>query len=204
MDDPAELDRVGGTPSAVITRCIEPHPAPGAGPSLAWTCALAAALVEMVSADRARARIPAEPAAVAARRDRAAALRGRALELADSDVAAYTDVIAVLARRGSPAMAAGCATALSRAADPPLAIAGIAAELAALAAERGRRRPRRRAGEAVTAAVLAEAVARGCAPIVELNLGGARDDPRRDPARELAAARGRRARAGSRRDGRHG
>ena len=177
------------TLASLVGRVAGRDPAPGAGPSLAWTCALAAALVEMVSAIE-LGKDPAEPAAVAARRDRAAALRGRALELADTDVAAYTDVIAVLARREEPGHGGRLRAALSRAADPPLEIAGIAAELAALAADAAAGARGAVRGEAVTAAVLAEAVARGCAPIVELNLGGARDDPRRDRARELAAGAG--------------
>ncbi|MGH2866602.1 MAG: cyclodeaminase/cyclohydrolase family protein [Solirubrobacteraceae bacterium] len=34
----------------IVERVAAVDPTPGAGPSLAWTCALAAALVEMVSA----------------------------------------------------------------------------------------------------------------------------------------------------------
>ena len=49
-------------------------PTPGAGPSLAWTCALAAALVEMVSAVTLR-QDPGDPSAVEARRERAHVLR---------------------------------------------------------------------------------------------------------------------------------
>jgi hypothetical protein len=40
----------------------------------------------------------------------------------------------------------------------------------------------------VTAAVLAEAVVRACVTLVDLNLGGAPDDPRRARMRELADA----------------
>jgi hypothetical protein len=41
-------------------------------------------------------------------------------------------------------------------------------------------------GEAVTAAVLGEAVARAGGPVIDLNLASARADPRRARARELA------------------
>ena len=171
--------------TSLVGRVAGPDPAPGAGPSLAWTCSLAGALVEMVSAIE-LGKDPADPGAVATRRDRAAALHARALELADVDVAAYTEVLAVLARRTEPGHGARLREALSRAADPPLEIAGIAAELAALAADAAAGARGAVRGEAVTAAVLAEAVARGCVPIVELNLGGAGRDARRDRAGELA------------------
>src|SRR5262249_7381223 len=69
-------------------------PTPGAGPTLAWTCALAAALVEMVSAVTLR-KEPESPETIEARRDRAHALRAAALTLADEDAAAYGDVLAV-------------------------------------------------------------------------------------------------------------
>src|SRR5829696_9227553 len=166
------------TLTSLVDRVAALDPAPGAGPSLAWTCSIAAALLEMVSAIE-LAKDPAEPAAVTARRDRAETLRGRALELADLDVAAYTEVIGVLARREEPGHGGRLREALSRAADPPLEIAAIAAELAALAADAAAAARGGVRGEAVTAAVLAEAVARGCVPIVELNLGGARGDERR-------------------------
>lgn len=66
---------------------------PGAGPSLAWTCGLAAALVEMVSAVTLRQQ-PPDPSAIEQRRDRATAVRHQALSLADTDAAAYREVLA--------------------------------------------------------------------------------------------------------------
>ena len=85
----------------LIDRLAADDPAPGAGPAAAWACAMAAALVEMVTAVELR-REPADPAAVRARGERAASLRARALALADLDVAAYTRVLDVLARRDEP------------------------------------------------------------------------------------------------------
>ena len=175
------------TIATLVRRVASPDPAPGAGPSLAWTCALAAGLVEMISAIELR-KEPDDPAAVGARRDRAAALSARALELADEDVAAYSAVIATLERRSEPGHGGRLRSALAQAADPPMALVEVAAELASLAADGAHGARGAVRGEAVTAAVLAEAVARAGVPIIELNLGGARDDPRLARARELADA----------------
>jgi len=171
--------------AALVQRVASTDPAPGAGPSLAWTCALAAALVEMVSAITLSGD-PADAAAIAARRDRAAALRAQALELADRDVVAYSGVLAALRRRDEPGHGGRLRKALSDAADPPLAIMEIAAELSSLAADAASAARGAVRGEAVTAAVLAEAVVRAAAPLVELDLAGARDDPRRARVSELA------------------
>jgi formiminotetrahydrofolate cyclodeaminase len=173
--------------AGLVERVASADPAPGAGPSAAWTCALAAALVEMVCAVSLRKEAD-DPEETARRRDRAAALRARALELADEDVAAYTDVLAVIRRREQPGYATRLCDALSEAADPPLAIVEIAAEVTALAADAAAEARGGVRGEALTAAVLAEAVVRAGLPLVDLNLGGAPDDPRRARVRELAGA----------------
>jgi len=169
---------------ALVERVASADPAPGAGPSLAWTCAFAAALVEMVSAVALRKDGP--EAAAERRRDRASELRGVALALADADVTAYTAVLDVLRRRGEPGHGGRLRAALSDAADPPLAIVEIAAELTALAADAAEEARGGVRGEAVTAAVLAEAVVRAGVPLIDLNLAGAPDDPRRARVRELA------------------
>jgi formiminotetrahydrofolate cyclodeaminase len=160
-------------------------PTPGAGPSLAWTCALAAALVEMVSAVTLR-KEPENPAAIEARRDRAHELRTAALSLADADAAAYREVLAVQRRREEPGHPQRLREALADAADPLVRIVDTArevTELAAAAVEDARGGVR---GEALTALVLAEGVARGGVPLVELNLAGAPQDPRRAHVREAA------------------
>jgi methenyltetrahydrofolate cyclohydrolase len=163
------------------------EPTPGAGPSLAWTCALAAALVEMTSAVT-LAKEPEFPATIAARRDRAHALRTTALELADVDAAAYREVLAVQRRRDEPGHPQRLRRALADAADPLVRIIETAREVAELATgavadARGGVR-----GEAITALVLAQSVARGGAPLVELNLASDPQDPRRAQVREAAAA----------------
>ena len=161
-------------------------PTPGAGPSLAWTCALAAALVEMVSAVTLR-QSPGDPSAVEARRERAHVLRTAALGLADRDAAAYEEVLSVQRRRDEPGHPQRLQQALAHAADPLVNIVQAALEVAELAGAavtdaRGAVR-----GEAMTALVLAESVVRGAVPLVELNLAGDRADPRRALVREAAA-----------------
>jgi formiminotetrahydrofolate cyclodeaminase len=169
----------------LLERIASSEPVPGAGPSAAWTCALAAALVEMVCAVSLRK----EPsAALEARRERAAVLRADSCALAERDMAVYGEVLAARRRRGEQGGGERLQQALAAAADPPLAIAEAAAEVTGLAAEayadaRGAVR-----GEALTAAVLAEAVGRACAALVPLTRGGAPSDPRRARAAALLSA----------------
>jgi formiminotetrahydrofolate cyclodeaminase len=176
--------------SELLERVASSEPVPGAGPAAAWTCALSASLVEMVCAVMIR-REPDEDQARSVRSERASALRVGALALAESDMDAYSDVLAAR-RQGGGAL---LHSALAAAAGPPLAIAEAAAEVAALAADafadaRGGVR-----GEAATAALLAEGAARGAAGIVAFNLAGEPSDPRCARARELVeAARAARAR----------
>jgi formiminotetrahydrofolate cyclodeaminase len=173
----------------IVASVAARDPTPGAGPSLAWTCALAAALVEMVSAVTLR-KEPESPAAIEARVARAHALRTTALSLADLDAAAYRDVLAVVRRRVEPDHPQRLRQALADAADPLVRIietAGEVAELATGAVNDARGGVR---GEAMTALVLAESVARGGVPLVELNLAGDPQDPRRARVREAAAAAG--------------
>ena len=166
------------------------EPVPGAGPAAAWTCALAASLVEMVCAVMLRREADADGAR-SARSARASAIRVGVLALAERDMEAYRDVLAARRQGGAQLLHA----ALAAAAGPPLAIAEAASEVVALAADafadaRGGVR-----GEAATAALLAEGAARAAAGIVAFNLAGEPNDPRRGRARELVeAARAGRAR----------
>lgn len=175
------------TLSEIVDAVASRQPTPGAGPSLAWTCALAAALVEMVTAVMLD-KEPDDPAAVTARRARAGVLRAAALSLADLDAEAYRAVLAVQRRRDEPGHPQRLRQALADAADPLVRIVETAREVSELAAAavadaRGAVR-----GEAITALVLAESVSRGGVPLVELNLAGAPDDPRRALVRDAAAA----------------
>jgi formiminotetrahydrofolate cyclodeaminase len=160
-------------------------PTPGAGPSLACTCAIAAALVEMVTA-MALKKEPTDPVAVQESHDRAGALRLQALSLADTDIAAYANVLAVQRRREEPDHAKRLRQALLDAADPLVAIVDTAAELTTLAADAAAQARGGVRGEAVTAVMLAAAVAHAGVPLVELNLASAPKDPRLDRVRRAA------------------
>jgi formiminotetrahydrofolate cyclodeaminase len=173
----------------LLDRVASSEPSPGAGPSAAWTCAFAAALVEMVSAVALR-KDPPDRAATERRRVRAAELRERAAQLADADVTAYTEVLAALQRRGEPGHGRRLRNALSNAADPPAALAALAAEITRLAADAAAEARGGVRGEAITAAVLAEAVVRAAHRIVELNLAGAAGDPRRAEVHALMKSAG--------------
>jgi methenyltetrahydrofolate cyclohydrolase len=174
------------------------QPTPGAGPSLAWTCALAAALVEMANAVVLRHQ-PELADAITAERDRATALRKLALSLADKDAAAYRRVLAAQRDRETPDRARRIRRALVAAADPIVAIAEAAAEVTHLAADVAARARGGVRGEAVTAAALGCAVAEAGVSVVELNLAGTPDDPRHarvHQAADAARANRQRARAG--------
>jgi methenyltetrahydrofolate cyclohydrolase len=119
--------------------------------------------------------------------ERAEALRSRVEPLAMADADAYAKVLEALRLpRGVAAREAEVAAAISGAADVPLAVAEAASEvatLAALVAQAGSAPVR---GDAVVAAEIAEAAARGAAELVAINLGD-RNDARVRHAKELAA-----------------
>jgi formiminotetrahydrofolate cyclodeaminase len=159
------------------------EPAPSGGAAAALACALAAALVEMAASLTA----PDAPVPVTAMRERAAAIRSTATRLADDDAAAYGRVIEALrAPRDDAGRNERMREALSGAADAPLSIAegaSEAAELAAAVAYGGNPNLR---GDALTAALLAEAAALAAARLVEINLASAPGDARVERGRELA------------------
>ena len=171
----------------VLARVAARDPTPGAGPVAAWTCGMAAALVEMVSAVE-LGQDPEDPSVAERRRDRAAELRHRALELAEEDMAAYREVGAVLRRRDEPGHGARLREALSAAADPPMAVAEVAAEITALAADAAGRIRGGAKGEAISAAVMGETAVRLTVPVLDLNLASTPDDPRFARLGELRAA----------------
>jgi methenyltetrahydrofolate cyclohydrolase len=152
--------------------------APGGGAVAAVATATAAALVEMAAQFSSKHWDDAAEAAAQARE-----LRERTAPLAQADADAYA---AVIAARGGP----GHDEALSRAADVPLAIVEAAAGVAELAAELAARGNPNLRGDAVTAALLAEASARAAANLVEINLAERNRDQRIERAQELASAAG--------------
>jgi methenyltetrahydrofolate cyclohydrolase len=159
------------------------EPAPSGGAAAALACAFGAALVEMTAS----LTVPDGALPVAALRERAAAIRSTATRLADEDAAAYGRVIEALrAPRDDADRDARVREALSRAADPPLAIAECAAETAELAAALAHDGNPNLRGDALTGALLAEAAALGAARLVEINLASAPGDARVARARDLA------------------
>jgi formiminotetrahydrofolate cyclodeaminase len=148
-------------------------PAPGGGSTAAVACALAAALVEMSAGPP---------------HERAAALRARALELADEDLRSFGPVLdAERLPADDESRPERLRAALSAASDAPLAVAAVGCEVAELAAEVARRGRRHVEGDAAAAALLAEAATRAAARLVELNLAGMPDDSRLRTAGEYAS-----------------
>jgi formiminotetrahydrofolate cyclodeaminase len=154
----------------LLAEVAAPKPAPGGGSSAAVAVALAAALVEMCGDER------------------AAALRERALELAEADLGSYAPVLA--AQRlpaDDPERPERLRAARSEASTVPMEIAELGCEVAELAAGAARGGRRSLEGDATAGALLAEAATRAAVRLVELNLAEQADDPRLAAARELAA-----------------
>ena len=78
--------------------------------------------------------------------------------------------------------------AFAAAAEPPLQIARVAADIAELAQEVASRADQRLRPDALAAAALASAVARACAELVAVNLTATEDDPRVREAHSHAEA----------------
>ena len=169
-------DLLGGRLGDVLEALASPAPTPAGGSVAALAVGMAAALVEK-AADASR-ECWREAAGASAQ---AEALRLRAGPLAHAVAHAYEDALAALdAARDSEGGDTGGALgdALARAADVPLEIAAAASDtvvLGALVAERGDARAR---GDAVVAALLADAAARAAAHLVEINLTTVEDEPR--------------------------
>jgi formiminotetrahydrofolate cyclodeaminase len=158
-------------------------PAPGGGSSSGWACALGAALVEMTAAFEAkRSERLAEVGA------RAAALRGRALELAQRELHAYEPVLAALQLpREHPGRAERLDAALSDAAETPLELARASGEVATLALEAARTGPSHLRGDAIAGALIAEGACQAAARLVAINLAGRPDDKRLVELAELTS-----------------
>jgi formiminotetrahydrofolate cyclodeaminase len=136
-----------------------------AGVACALTCATAAALVELtagLAADRLEREGSGSADRMRALGARAAELRAKALALADEDVAAYGRV-----RESEPDARPA---ALALAAEPPLAIAECATELAAAAAEVERAGSWPFTPDAVVAGKLAASAASGASRLAAANL----------------------------------
>ena len=149
------------------------EPAPGGGASAAVAVALAAALTAMA------ARFSTEhldDAGTVA--DRAEELRSRVMLLAQADAAAYGRVLdAYRIPRDDEERRRKIREALSDAADVPLSVAEVGAEVAGNAGQLAEAGNPNLRGDAVTATILARAAVHAAATLVEINVsaGGADD-----------------------------
>ena len=159
--------------SSFLDRVASDEPVPAGGSVAAIVVAMAAGLVAKA------ARLSPQWPRAAEVLERAEALRALVAPLAQADADAYTAVLEAQRRKQD------VAGALSRAADVPLAIAEAAAEVASLATLAAAEGNARLHGDALVAAELARAGARGAAELVAINLADG-DDDRVRRARELA------------------
>jgi formiminotetrahydrofolate cyclodeaminase len=172
---------------ALLEELAAPREVPGAGSALAVALATAAAVVQMAS--RGSPESWTDAAGVAAQ---AEALRERAVLLADEDAEAYRKALEARAAADERAKPEQRDWALGRitaaAAEPPLALARLAADLAELCAAAGARVEPRVHADVAAAAALASAVARGARELVAANLTALPGDTRVEEADRLVAA----------------
>jgi formiminotetrahydrofolate cyclodeaminase len=189
-----EAQTLGGWLEALASKA----PAPGGGAAAALHAAVGAALVEMVCnlTIGKPAYAQHEPAMKAAL-DEAAGLRARAVRLADLDTSAFGAVAAAyrLPKDTGQARAARSAriqAALVDAAEVPLEVAAVAAEVVGLAGRILDGANRSVLADVAVAAASARAALDAAAVNVEVNLAALTDPARRA---ELAARLGRHAAA---------
>jgi methenyltetrahydrofolate cyclohydrolase len=172
---------------ALLEELAAPREVPGAGTALAVALASAAAVVQMAA--RLSPESWTDAAGVAAQ---AEALRERAVLLADEDAEAYRRALEARAAADATAKPEQRDWALGRvtaaAAEPPLALARLAADLAELCAAAGSRVELRVHADVAAAAALAAAVARGARELVAANLTALPGDMRVEEADRLVAA----------------
>lgn len=168
--------------SVFLDRVASDEPAPGGGACAAVTVGLAAGLCAMAA--RFSSTTVVDAATVV---EQAEALRAQVQGMAQQDAEAYTKVLTAYQLPQSPdpqARRQSIEAALSAAAEPPLAVAEAAVEVARLARRLEAEGNPNLRGDAVTGRLLAEAGCRAAAELVAANLPeGA---PRRVRAKALA------------------
>jgi formiminotetrahydrofolate cyclodeaminase len=187
MSDVAAPDYLRSSLGDFLDAVASREPAPGGGAAAAVAVALAAGLCAMAGRF-AEGRVDDAGDLVA----RAEGLRARVAPLAGEDADAYGRVLAALRLPREPdraGRAEAVRAALSDAADIPLSVAGIAAEVAEIGADLAERGNANLRGDAVSAAALASAGCQAAAALVGLNLGDSGDtgDDRAARARRLVA-----------------
>jgi methenyltetrahydrofolate cyclohydrolase len=164
----------------LLAQFAAPTPAPGGGSAIALACALAAALVEMTAGFA-----PSGQAGEVG--PRAAELRAQALHLAQAELHSYAPVLEALRLPVSDEQREPLLReALSSASAALASLAAVGAELTELAAAMATTGSPLLAGDAAVAAILAASACRGAARLVEINLAGDPEDPRRRASAELA------------------
>jgi methenyltetrahydrofolate cyclohydrolase len=172
---------------ALLEELAAPREVPGSGSALAVALATAAAVAQMAA--RLSPGSWADAAGVAAQ---AESLLDRAVKLVDEDADAYRRALEARAAADETARPEQRDWALGRitaaAAEPPLALARLAADLAELCAAAGARVEPRVHADVAAAAALAVAVARGARELVAANLTAVPGDTRVEEADRLVAA----------------
>jgi len=155
------------------------RPAPGGGCTAAWSGAMGASLVEMAANfTLARPKYAGIHHRMADVRRDAKTLRRELVALGERDAeVGYEAVLAALRLpEKHPMRERRLEEARSEASEVPLGIAEAAASVAELAAEAARTGSLHLKGDAITAALLAEAASRAAGRLVEINLIGREDE----------------------------
>jgi formiminotetrahydrofolate cyclodeaminase len=153
---------------------------PGGGSALGFAVATGAAVLAMAARESGAAGLSAQ----------AEALRARTAPLAQLDAETYDKALA--SRDGKDALRPEqrdweIGSAFARAAEPPLEIARAGADVAELAAQLAATGDLRVRADALAAAALGVAAARGAVSLVAANLTALEGDPRVAEAEQLAA-----------------
>jgi len=171
---------------ALLEELAAPLPAPGGGSALAVALAAAAAVVEMAARVSVGSWLEASGAAA-----QAEALRERSLALVQIDADVYRHALEVRAAAAELPESRRdweVGRMLAEAAEPPLAICRLAADVAELARTVAKSGEPAVQVDSVAAAGLAAAVARGARELVAVNLTAVPGDRRVAEAERCVAA----------------
>ena len=169
------------TLTAFLDQAAARQPAPGGGSAAALTVALSAGLTAMAARFSAAQVADCQELAIAADQ-----LRHRAAALVDEDARAYQAVLDT--RRECGAGSSTAREAVQHAAIVPLRICELAGQTATLAARLAADGNPNLRGDAITAAILAEAAARSAASLVRINIAAGASDAGLSPRAARAAS----------------
>ena len=172
------------TLTAFLDQAAARQPAPGGGSAAALTVALSAGLTAMAARFSAAQVADGQELAMAADQ-----LRHRAAALVDEDARAYQAVLDT--RRSSGAGSSTAREAVRHAAIVPLQICELAGRTATLAARLATDGNPNLRGDAITAALLAEAAARSAASLVRINIAAGAPDAGLSPRAAHATSQAR-------------